>query len=112
MRLRSTLNILAGFSLGVVLTLGGLWAAKETLSHAGDDAALARTLRKAGDILPLSDIHDRARAAKAGTVIDTDLEVKRGRLIYEIEILDAQGLVWEIKLDARSGEVLRVELDD
>jgi uncharacterized membrane protein YkoI len=54
---------------------------------------------------------ERALAAKAGTVVDVDLERKRGQHYYEIEIIDAQGVEWEIDIDAKSGEVRRTKRD-
>src|SRR5690554_8174242 len=60
----------------------------------------ARKLREAGQILPLETIIEKAMAFRKGDVIDTELERDNGMLIYEIEILDAQGRVWELELDA------------
>ena len=81
-------------------------------SHADDDQALARELSRSGRILSLEQITQRALTVRAGRLLDIDLEEKRGRYIYEVEILDRQGKTWEIKLDARTGEVLHVEEDD
>jgi uncharacterized membrane protein YkoI len=59
---------------------------------------VARKLRDAGAILPLEQIIQRARAVNPGEVIETELECKHGRYVYEVEILDQAGQVWEIKL--------------
>jgi uncharacterized membrane protein YkoI len=45
-------------------------------------------------------------------VVEIDLDRKRGRYIYEIEIVDDQGVEWELDYDARTGELLRTERDD
>jgi uncharacterized membrane protein YkoI len=45
-------------------------------------------------------------------VLETELEQKKGIHIYEIEILDAQSQVWEIKLDAKTGKLIKLELED
>lgn len=72
----------------------------------------ARALRDAGRILPLELIIDIAKSFKPGEVIDTELEEDDGRYEYDIEILDANGRVWEMEFDAASGELLDLELDD
>jgi hypothetical protein len=42
-----------------------------------------------------------ATAEKPGVVTDLDLERKRNRWVYEVEIVDAAGIEWEFKIDAR-----------
>ena len=46
------------------------------------------------------------------TVEDTELEDEYGRLIYQVDLRDAQGQEWDLELDATSGEILREERDD
>jgi uncharacterized membrane protein YkoI len=79
---------------------------------AGESHDTARKLREAGAILPLEDILSRARAVRAGEILETELERKKGHYIYEVEILDGQGRVWELKLDAKSGDLVELELED
>lgn len=101
-------------ALALITTLGaaGLLLFHAGDSLAGDDAQKARALSQRGDILPLEKIAEHARAAKPGKLIDIELEQKHGRWIYEAEVLDDAGRVWELKLDARTGSVLKMELDD
>ncbi|MCR6667472.1 MAG: PepSY domain-containing protein [Methyloversatilis sp.] len=79
---------------------------------AGEDHLKARALSQRGDILPLEKIAERARAEKPGKLIDIELEQKKGIWVYEAEILDDAGRVWELKLDARTGILLEMEQDD
>ena len=79
---------------------------------ADTDAATVRRLRESGEILPLEKILERARKERPGEVLETELERKGARHVYEVEILDAQGRVWELKFDARSGELLGQKQDD
>lgn len=72
----------------------------------------ARMLRESGKILPLETIIEKAKTYRKGQVIDTELEREDGMLIYEIEILDEQGRVWELEFDATNGDLLELELDD
>jgi uncharacterized membrane protein YkoI len=65
-----------------------------------------------GDILSLEQILKNVRQHRVGRVLETELEEKRGELVYEVEILDNNGEVWEMKLDARSGILLEEEQED
>jgi uncharacterized membrane protein YkoI len=66
----------------------------------------AYRLRQRGEILPLERILDRAQSMQPGSVLEVELERKHGRYVYEVEILDPQGVVWELKLDAGNGELI------
>lgn len=79
---------------------------------AQDELAEVRRLRAAGEILPLEQIARHAQAIKAGEILETDLERKPGGYVYEVEVLDAGGHVWELKLDAKTGQLIKLELDD
>ena len=79
---------------------------------AEEDYQLAKKLRQQGEILPLEKILALARAQKDGEVIEAEFEKKGGRYIYEVEILDIQGQVWELKLDAKTGMLIKIEIDD
>jgi uncharacterized membrane protein YkoI len=46
-----------------------------------------------------------------GDVQEIELERERGMMIYEIEILAADGLEMEVEINAQTGEVLEVEAD-
>jgi len=92
--------------LAVSILLAGQPAA------ADEDHELARKLRESGAILALEDIARQARAAKPGELLETELEKKHGRYIYEVEILDSAGQVWELKLDAANGRLISMERDD
>lgn len=69
---------------------------------AGDDHDRAKTLREAGEILPLQQILQRANKDQAGHVVEVELETKRNTYVYEIKILDADGRVHELYYDAKT----------
>jgi len=71
----------------------------------------ARKLVSSGQILSLEEIHKKALLIKSGRIIETELERKKGRFVYEVELVDDKGLVWEIKLDAKTGQLIKLELD-
>ncbi len=47
-----------------------------------------------------------------GRIMEVELEKKRNRYIYEIELVDKNGKVWELKIDAATGSLLSREEDD
>jgi uncharacterized membrane protein YkoI len=80
-------------------------------TYADIDQATARKLVSSGQILPLEKIHEKAKQIKPGKILETELEKKRGLYIYEVELLDSHGTVWEIKLDAKTGQLIKLEED-
>jgi uncharacterized membrane protein YkoI len=72
----------------------------------------ARGLARQGDILSLGQILQTAHQYHPGRVLETELERKHDQLVYEIELLDEHGEVWEMKFDARSGALLKEEQED
>ncbi len=77
-----------------------------------EDQAVARKLRASGQILPLEKIYELAKTIKKGEILETELEKKRDRYIYEVELLDKNGQVWEVKLDAKTGQLIELENED
>lgn len=71
-----------------------------------DDAREA--LRK-GKVMPLTAILEIVAKRQPGTVIAVDLEPRPTGLIYEIDVITEDGRRRELRLDARSGEILAVE---
>ncbi|MDP3847434.1 MAG: PepSY domain-containing protein [Pseudomonas sp.] len=45
------------------------------------------------------------------TIEETDLEQENGQYIYEVDLHDAQGLQWDLELDATNGKVLKDHQD-
>jgi uncharacterized membrane protein YkoI len=83
-----------------------------TLAMAEEGHNEARRLTESGAILPLEDIMQSIQQEQPGRILEVELERDDGLYLYEVEILDAQGVVWEFKLDAKSGEILKRELED
>lgn len=74
--------------------------------YADNDEHTVRQLRETGEILPLETILQKIQAAHPGKVLEVELEEKQSRLVYEIELLDSHGKVWELQVDPRSGDLL------
>jgi len=62
--------------------------------------------------LSLEDARTIATGRIAGKVIDEELEKERGRLQYAFDIRDEHGKVWDVEIDAITGEVLQAVEDD
>ncbi|MDH3279550.1 MAG: PepSY domain-containing protein [Gammaproteobacteria bacterium] len=88
---------------------GLLIAGLPVRSADADDHERAYRLRESGDIVPLEQILESALNLHPGRVIEVELEGKGERRIYEIEIVDRQGVVWELEFDAGSGRLLERE---
>ena len=78
----------------------------------GESPDSAGQLSAQGQILSLEKISQLAKSHKPGEILEVELEKKHGRYIYEVEILDTGSQVWELKLDAKTGQLLKLELDD
>lgn len=73
----------------------------------------ALELRQKGIILPLEQLLESALGRYPGVrLLEAELEEKHNRYEYEVELLTPAGVVREIKLDARSGVLLKDEEDD
>ncbi|EDM84602.1 PepSY domain-containing protein [Limnobacter sp. MED105] len=98
-------------ALTFLLVLLCFASALSPFAHADDDKRI-RQLQRSGEILSLEQIFDRARKVKPGRIVDVDLDKDNGRYLYEIELLESSGKVWEMEFDARTGELLQLEQDD
>lgn len=76
----------------------------------GPDEALR--LRDAGTIQPFERLNAAALARHAGGKVgETELEQEGARYVYQVELRDAQGVRWEVELDAASGQILHDRQD-
>lgn len=92
--------------------IAALLAALPGQAAADDDHERARQLLESGEILPLETIIEQAKSVHGGTVIEAELERERDRIVYEIEVLDDEGVVHEMLLDAATGELIGIERED
>lgn len=72
----------------------------------------ARKLRDNGQALAEERVLELVNKARPGDVTDLELDRDLGRLVYEVEVRDAQGQEWDLELDAATGEVLGDSRDD
>lgn len=81
------------------------------IARADSDHNRARELKEAGEILPLEQVIETAKKERPGRLLEAELKKKEGRFIYELELLDEEGIVWELKYDAKSGALLKSKQD-
>lgn len=75
-----------------------------------DDSHEVRKLVQEGKVLPLEQLLTTHRERLGGRVLDLEMEKEKGRVIYEIKTIDAEGVVRESKIDAQTGEWLEEEV--
>lgn len=82
------------------------------LADRRSDADAVKEWVREGRVLPLEELLARHRDRIPGRLLDLELEREHGRIVYELEVVDEQGRVHEIYLDAETGEWLGEELED
>ena len=80
---------------------------------ADEDYERARELVKRGEIIPLEQLLQKIINRNSGRLrlLEAELERKSGRLVYELELIDDQGMVREMLFDAKTGDALGEEDD-
>lgn len=76
-----------------------------------NEHSVVRRALERGEVLPLTKILAIANQHVPGDVIEVELEDEKKALVYEIKILTGTGRVREVKIDARTGKVLKIEDD-
>ena len=69
----------------------------------------ARRAVEAGEIRPLAEILNAVRAKLLGEIVGVKLEREAGVWSYELRVVDDKGRLFEIHVNARSGEVERAK---
>ncbi len=102
--MKASIALIAAAALSVA---AGLAQARDL----GPDEALK--LRDAGTVQSFEKLNAAALAQHpGGTIEETELEEEYGRYIYQLEVRDAQGVQWDIELDASNGQILKNQQDD
>jgi hypothetical protein len=89
--------------LSTGLALPAAWASDQR------DHERARAAVQAGEVLPLPTLLERLRRTHPGRVLELELEREHGRWIYEVRMLQANGQLLKLELDAGTGQVLQVK---
>ncbi|WP_044874167.1 PepSY domain-containing protein [Pseudomonas sp. LFM046] len=106
-------NLPTLFAIATLATLATLFvtAGVAEARDLGPDEALK--LRDAGTIQSFEKLNAAALAKHPGaTIHETELEEEYGRHVYQVEMRDAQGVQWDLELDATNGQILKDHQDD
>lgn len=109
--MRQLLFRLISVSLLALLVAGG-YAARADDDDARDHE-IARQALLDGRIRPLVEITEAFKSQFAGEIVGVELEVKGpDRFVYEFKVLTPDGKLKEVKVDAKTAQILKVEDDD
>ena len=121
-------KILAAGALATVLTLGALGGGAALASGGNDDNVTSGSVQaperefenearedmnlgqRAG--LNASDAAKAALASQPGKVTKVELDDEEGYVVYEVEIIDNNGVEHDLKVDAGNGDILKAETDN
>lgn len=81
-------------------------SARDRDEHRRDEV---RRAVEAGEIRSLADILKAVRGKLPGEIAGVEIEHEDGRWRYEFRVVDRQGRLFEVYIDARSGEIERIE---
>jgi len=73
------------------------------------DHELARQALQQGQVLPLRQVLDKVEREYQGQVLKIEFERDDGRYLYEIRLLQADGRMAKLKVDAVDGRVLKIK---
>lgn len=89
---------------GLLLTSVGL-----AMSHDGQGKAAVANLATS---VTMEEAIKTATTQFPGKVLEAELESEDGKVMYEVEIVNAAGEIREFEIDAQSGKILSSELED
>lgn len=101
-------------NLKAALVLSAVVLALNTpVSHADDDVQEMAAIASQFGFITLEQASEKALAAKPGVIKEAELDKRNfGKgWDYEFEIVDADGREWEVKIDAKTGAVVKVSRD-
>jgi uncharacterized membrane protein YkoI len=100
--------------LGLLAAFAALWAGQavagdshEAESDHDQDRAFEAVQR--GEVLPLDKVLAGLGQRHPGELIGVELERREGRWIYEVRLIDANGRLIDLDIDARTGKVMQPE---
>lgn len=89
----------------LAVLLVGLLTAAQASDHG--DHERAREAVRSGQVLPLRTVLERLEREHPGEVLEVELERERDRWIYEVKLLQRQGQLVKLKVDAQTAAVIR-----
>ncbi len=84
-------------------------------AHSDDRDTELERLREAvqkGEVLPLSTLRSMLLGKFPGEIIKTELDIEDDRFVYEFKVLQSDGRLIEVELEAATGALVDVEDSD
>lgn len=87
-----------------------LWGGLAPSAYADrNDHEQARQALQAGKVLPLRAVLDKVEQQYPGQVVEVEFESEHDRFIYDVRLLQADGVMLKIKMNAVDGKVITVQ---
>jgi uncharacterized membrane protein YkoI len=107
-----TLALICGLSV-VAAGLPAYHAAADPDEHHGDrrghgeryDHDAVRAAVEGGEIKPLAQLLDQVKGKLPGEITGVEVERKHGLWVYEFRVIDKEGRLFDVYVDAQSGEI-------
>lgn len=92
--------------VALAMLLAAAWTLPAARAGERHDHERARAAVEAGEVLPLPALLARLQRTHPGQVLELELERDDGRWVYEVKLLQADGRLLKLDLDAATGAVL------
>jgi len=103
------MTAMAAVLVGSMLALSGpVWSDEKNGKKEMEETRKAVELSKTANIMVDQAIKTAAEKV-TGKVIEAELEEKKGKAVWEVEIVNAEGKVTEVHVDAMTGQVIATE---
>jgi uncharacterized membrane protein YkoI len=102
----------AGARAALATLLLGVCALPVAWAGSKDDHERARAAVQAGEVLPLPTLLERLQRTHPGQVLELELDREDGRWIYEIRLLQPDGQLLKLEVDASTAQVLELKRKD
>jgi uncharacterized membrane protein YkoI len=76
-----------------------------------DDHEAARAAVERGEIKPLAELLGQVKDKLPGDITGVELERRHGTWLYEFRVIDEAGRLFDVYVDAKSGEIRRTRED-
>jgi len=97
--------------LSLALAIGTINSLPLSADHYDEQSDQVLRWLETGKVIPFETLMKRHSKQLEGRLLDLEIEEEDGRIIYELELLRADSIVYEIKIDAQSGEWLKEEVE-
>ncbi len=99
-------SVFRNFLFGALLAAAALAGSRVDADEAQD--AIRRAVER-GEVRPLEEIIAGLHGKMPGEIAGIEVEHKDGRWVYEFRVVDGAGRLFEAHVDAKTGEMIRVE---